>query len=88
MLRLVRAVQDLTAHPTRRHCQRCLGAAAAPAARRTADPQRQVWRDPGVLGDARSVQQLFDTMLPDGVQVANPYHHVVQLAIQAVDECP
>jgi transposase len=33
-----------------------------------------------------SYRVVFDTMLPDAVQVADPYH-VVALANQAVDEC-
>ena len=41
------------------------------------------------LGDAGSVgvlRSVFDTMLPDAVQVADPFH-VVRLANQALDEC-
>ena len=44
-------------------------------------------RDP--LGDARSVgpyRMVFDTMLPDATQVADPFH-VVRLANTTLDEC-
>ena len=49
----------------------------------------QVWRD-GVrwatLDLSNSYRVVFDTMLPDAVQVADPFH-VVRLANTALDEC-
>lgn len=49
----------------------------------------QAWRDAigwGTLDLSSAYRSVFDTMLPDTVQVADPYH-VVQLATRALDEC-
>ena len=49
----------------------------------------QAWRDAvrwATLDLSSSYRVVFDTMLPDAVQVADPYH-VVQLANHALDEC-
>jgi transposase len=49
----------------------------------------QEWRDRvrwATLDLSSSYRVVFDTMLPDAVQVADPYH-VVQLANHALDEC-
>ncbi len=49
----------------------------------------QAWRDQvrwAALDLSSSYRVVFDTMLPDAVQVADPYH-VVALANHALDEC-
>jgi transposase len=49
----------------------------------------QVWREGiswATLDLSNSYRSVFDTMLPDAVQVADPFH-VVRLANEAVDEC-
>jgi transposase len=51
--------------------------------------QPQVWRDRiewATLDLSTSYRTVFDTMLPDAVQVADPFH-VVKLANTALDEC-
>ena len=59
--------------------------------RAAGSPHRdEAWRAEIDLGDARSVRpataSVFDTMLPDARQVADPFH-VVRVANQAFDEC-
>lgn len=59
----------------------------APCAWFAARPQ--VWRDAikwATLDLSNSYRAVFDTMLPDAVQVADPFH-VVRVANTALDEC-
>jgi transposase len=61
--------------------------AAGPSAWLAAQPDR--WRARigwATLDLSASYKSVFDTMLPDAVQVADPFH-VVKLANQALDEC-
>ncbi|MFN6120301.1 MAG: transposase, partial [Actinomycetes bacterium] len=49
----------------------------------------QTWRtriEWGTLDLSASYRAVFDTMLPDAIQVADPFH-VVKLANTALDEC-
>jgi len=53
------------------------------------DARPQPWRDTicwATLDLSASYRSVYDTMLPDAVQVADPFH-VVQLANRALDEC-
>lgn len=75
----VRAGQLLDVVEGRDHVEPCRWLADRPA------PWREAieW---ATLDLAASYRIVFDTMLPDAVQVADPFH-VVRLANQALDEC-